>query len=231
MISDYALVVTCERLADDEEKSRARLLDRLRRLRPEKDVDRVELFIPHPDYGDVPFFKDGMPPALLVDFFAKSLEPLRRLATDASFRAIFASDNVVSPCSAGYFRIVSQPVGGDAFALERTAQTSFVVRYYPPVADAKHFVTHYVTNHLPILARLPGVRNVLCYLPIDEAVPGCAHDPIVIRNEVVFDTVASLVDSLRSTVLTELRADSKTFPPFGCSTHHAMLRTLLNDGG
>ncbi|TAK46623.1 MAG: hypothetical protein EPO23_13210 [Xanthobacteraceae bacterium] len=227
MPADYALVVTCEKLADNEAESRARLWNRLRGLLPTDGVSRIELFSPHPDYEDVPFFKDGSPPAALVEFVADSPETLKRLAVSAGFAACFAGASSGVTWSAGYFRIVRQPVGADLQARPREAQTSFVVRYYPPVEDAARFAAHYVANHPPILARLPEIRNVLCYVPLDGAVPGCTRDQTVIRNEVVFGSVASLVDSLRSPVLAELRADTRTFPPFGHSTHHAMVRTPL----
>jgi len=119
---------------------------------------------------------------------------------------------------------------------------ALVVHYYGPVDDAATFAAHYVAQHPPILARLPSVREVLCYVPVPAPVPvpalmpvpatpgGLRADPTVIRNEVRFDSMDALLASLRSPVLAELRADTKTFPRFGRSTHYPMLRRRFPAG-
>jgi len=128
----------------------------------------------------------------------------------------------------GVFRIEREPVPSPCDGDD--APVALVVHYYGPVDDAAAFASHYVAQHPPILARLPGVRDVLCYVPVAAAHEGRSADPTVIRNEVRFDSMDALLASLRSPVLAELRADTKTFPRFGRSTHYPMLRRRFAAG-
>ncbi len=106
---------------------------------------------------------------------------------------------------------------------------SFVVRYYRPAEDENAFQAFYVAHHPPILGRFPGIRNVLCYLPLAWRNAGAiATSDCMLGNEVVFDSLADLDAALASEVRHELRRDYERFPPFsGAVTHHAMLRQCL----
>ena len=107
----------------------------------------------------------------------------------------------------------------------RTAPLSFVVRYYGPVKNQSEFVDFYTKNHPPILAKFEGIRNVLCYLPLDwESSTEVSDASLLIGNEVVFDDLASFKYALSTDVLEEAMADSKLFQEFGYNSHHAMHR-------
>ena len=224
VLPPYAFVATCERFSEDGAAKAAILRNALRHLKYPEGVNLVDVFAAHPDYERVPIFKDGSPPGAIVEIASTIPEELSRwLATGAL-------QNVLDRCCgadvwvAGMYNIARHTVLGDETVCERTAPTSLVVRYYPPVADAWHFAEHYIACHPPILARLPRIRNVLCYVPHIESAPGFARDALIIRNEVVFTSVDDLTFALQSSVLADLRADSQAFPPFGHSTHHAMMR-------
>lgn len=222
MPDEYALVLTSDLAVPEAVRRRVQDRDALDGLARQSGLDRIDLFSPHPDYATVPYFKDGPPPALIAEFAATSIAALQSLADSDAFRAVVRDH---SAWRAGLFRIVREPIAGATHADERTAPVSFVVRYFPPVEDAAQFARHYVTNHPPLLARFPKIRNVICYLPQEAKISGVQPDDTVIRNEVVFDSIADLIAALRSPILSELRADSATFPSFGRSTHHAMVRT------
>lgn len=224
MLSTHALVFTCEAFAGGDADRLGGLRESLRRMRAFAAVDRVELFTPHPDYARVPIFKDGPPPAAIVEILAPSLGPLRALAEAGELASTLGQG--AEEWHAGLFDVVHQPVDGKT-PMRDEAKTSFVVRYYPPVSDTRSFAEHYVARHPPLLARFPKIRNVLCYVPTGEQVSGLHVDETVIRNEVVFDSVSDLIAALQSPVIAELRADTQTFPPFGHSTHHAMRRESL----
>src|SRR5229473_1325944 len=59
------------------------------------------------------------------------------------------------------------PIGGEATPGPLTAPFSYVVRYHRPADDEAEFVSHYLADHPPLLAKLPEIRSVLCYLPLD----------------------------------------------------------------
>ena len=108
---------------------------------------------------------------------------------------------------------------------------SFVVRYYGPNDDVAAFVRFYTEHHPLLLATFPGIRNVLCYLPLDWQSTGKVTDSrVILGNEVVFDDLAALKRALASDVLPRLQAEGRTFAKFGRSTHHAMQRERVYSG-
>jgi hypothetical protein len=67
------------------------------------------------------------------------------------------------------------PIGGEAKPGPLTAPFSYVVRYHRPRDAEAEFVSHYLADHPPLLAKLPQIRSVLCYLPLDAlATPALA---------------------------------------------------------
>lgn len=200
----------------------------------------IERFSPHPEHARLTLFGDGEPPFTIVECCAETPGPLLRLADDTALRKVLhAAGGGTAPRGAaqavggaprwraGLFRVEREPVPSPRE--DGAAPLSLVVHYYGPVDDAAGFAAHYVAHHPPILARLPGVREVLCYVPLGPALPDWPADPTVIRNEVRFDSMDALLDALASPVLAELRADSQAFPPFGRSTHYPMARHAVTD--
>lgn len=227
MKPDYALVFTFDGAPQAPLPSADELRTALRRAPATDDCDRLEIFSPHPEHVRLTLFGDGEPPFTIVDCHTAAPEPLRRLAGDAALQAALRTAAGASRRTAGLFRVEREPV--PAPREDGAAPLSLVVHYYGPVDDAAGFAAHYVAHHPPVLARLPGVREVLCYVPIGTALPGWPADPTVIRNEVRFDSMDALLEALASPVLAELRADSKRFPRFGRSTHYPMTRHLFTD--
>jgi hypothetical protein len=121
------------------------------------------------------------------------------------------------------------PVAGAAAPAELRAPFSYVVRYHRPAEDEAAFIANYVATHPSTLARLPAIRNVMCYFPLDRSnPPGLAKSNYLLGNEVVFDDVAAFNGAMASPVRQELRAHFCAFPPFsGANTHYPMLRTRM----
>lgn len=234
---EHALVFTCERAAHSPLPDADRLCDSLHALPPREGCGGFEVFVPHPEHERLALFGDGEPPFVIVECRAQDAQALRQRLDDPTLRAVLlhaggagdvGATTVVPQWRAGVFRIEREPVPSPRD--DGAAPLSLVVHYYGPVDDEAGFVAHYVANHPPILARLPSVREVLCYVPTDAVPQGLPADPAVIRNEVRFDSIDALLASLRSPVLADLRADMKTFPRFGRSTHYPMLRRSLEPG-
>jgi hypothetical protein len=240
MKTDYALVLTSDDTPPAPRPATDELLAALRQACADHDCDGFERFSPHPEHARLTLFGDGEPTFAMVEFHAGTPEPLCRLAADASLHeALHAAGVDAAPDAAsragggaarwraGLFRVEREPV--PAPRADGAAPLALVVHYHGPVDDAAGFAAHYVAHHPPVLARLPGVREVLCYVPLGTALPGWPADPAVIRNEVRFDSMDALLDALASPVLAELRADSKRFPRFGRSTHYPMTRHPFTD--
>ena len=122
------------------------------------------------------------------------------------------------------------PVGGEAKPGPLTAPFSYVVRYQRPADNEAEFVSHYLADHPPLLAKLPEIRSVLCYLPLDTlASPDLPTANTMIGNEVAFDSPEAFNAAMASPVRAELRAHFRTFPKFtGRNTHFPMMRRRLH---
>ncbi len=122
------------------------------------------------------------------------------------------------------------PVGGEATPGPLTAPFSYVVRYHRPAENETEFVSHYIADHPPLLAKLPEIRSVLCYLPLDAlATPALPTANTMIGNEVAFDSPEAFNAAMASPVRAELRAHFRTFPKFtGRTTHFPMMRRRLH---
>ena len=98
---------------------------------------------------------------------------------------------------------------------------TYLVAYEGAAEDLTAWLTHYIADHPPIMARFPGIRQIEIYTCIDWCGglpwPRVAH---MQRNKVVFDNQAALTAALNSPVRHEMREAFHRFPPFtGPITH------------
>jgi uncharacterized protein (TIGR02118 family) len=108
------------------------------------------------------------------------------------------------------------------------APFSYMVRYHHPAENVTEFVSHYLADHPPILGKLPGIRSVLCYLPLESGAAGLPPADYMLGNEVAFDSPEAFNAAMASPVRHELRAHFRSFPKFsGKNTHHPMMRRQL----
>jgi len=237
-MTGFALVYTLERAAGMPLPPADVVVAALQGVAALADCSELEVYLPHPEHERFDLFRDGAPPLLIVECRATSRAALERCAGDTRMQAAL-------------HRIAGAPSGGDdaargtwragLFRVERelaatpqqaaAAALALVVHYYGPVDDADAFAAHYVARHPPILARLPAVRDVRCYLPLGAGPAGLAADAAIIRNEVWFDSMDALLASLRSPVVAEMRADAKTFARYGHATHYPMRRMRIDVAG
>jgi hypothetical protein len=197
--------------------------DLIPQLRLNNEISAASLFLPG-ETSD-PYVDDGAPPDLILQIDLPSMEALDRLGVDTIFK-----DNI--ECSLGgsvnyeAFEVLNYNVVPGEIAPPRTAPVSYNVRYLPPIEDVNTFVDFYVENHVPILKELPGIRNVICYLPIAWNQPTdweCSD--CILGNETVFDSIDCLNAALASDVRHKLRDDYNAFPiKPGPNTHYAMIR-------
>ena len=191
------------------------------------DVKSVEVYLP--ESGNVPVMDDVPAPAMIVQIDLDSPAAAAALVGSGEFERLFTNAESY-PAPVGKINIetleaVHYDLPGHESPLPRTAPLSFVVRYYGPVADAADFIDFYTNNHPPLLAKFPGIRNVLCYLPLNwRSMQEITDDYMFLGNEVVFDDLDALNQALASDVLPEVLADGEQFAAYGYNTHHAMQR-------
>ena len=128
------------------------------------------------------------------------------------------------------------PVGEGTAPAPLEAPFSYVVRYHHPADDVAAFIENYLATHPVTQARLPGIRSIMCYLPLDEiSASGLGHAGsdlaaanYMIGNEVVFDHIEDFNVAMESPARHELRAHFHEFPRFaGANTHYPMTRSRL----
>ncbi|MAF48261.1 MAG: hypothetical protein QGH73_07265 [Rhodospirillales bacterium] len=192
------------------------------RLVERPEVIAASLFTP--DQAEDPYVDDKAPPALMLEIDVADTDALDAVFNDAAIRASIEAAGPSAKADA--FEALAFPIEGVDDPAIRTAPMSFVVRYYGPVTDEKLFVQYYLDKHPPILAEMPGIRNVFCYRPVPWSNPiqipmsGC-----ILGNEVVFDNLGDLNAALASEVRHRLREDYNSFPVLpGPNTHYAMQR-------
>jgi uncharacterized protein (TIGR02118 family) len=197
-------------------------------------VVSVDLFVPDP--GDVALFDGPAAPALMIQIDFENAADAEALIQSDDFRNLVLAEAAypapIEKLALDVFETVHFPIPGHKTPPPRTAPLSFVVRYYGPTEDVAAFDSFYTENHPPILATFPGIRNVLCYLPLGWRTTGKVSDAsMILGNEVVFDDIDALNRALESDVMTPLREDGQRFAEFGFNTHHAMQRERIYTNG
>ena len=187
------------------------------------EVESVHLFAS--DKAERQFDSDQNPPELSLQVDVRSIESLQEIFSGSDLATLFP---LLDGCKATQdcFEPIHFPVAGEAKPLPRRALLSYNVRYYQPVTDYQTFIEFYLTHHPQILADLPLIRNILCYLPIqlDDQI-GFPGTGCIIGNEVVFDTFQDFRAAQLSDVRVRLREDMQASPvPAGPNTHFAFRR-------
>ena len=172
---------------------------------------------------------DGSGPLFLLMLEFSSAAALEQTAQSRDFAAPLSSLPAGLELSADPMERLSYPAAGQTAAMPLSAPFSYSVRYHRPAEDESRFVDFYLAHHPPLLARLPDVRNVICYLPMRGIDPaGLPSADYMLGNEVVFDTIEAFNAAMASEARRALRADFTRFPRFtGRNTHYPMDRTRL----
>jgi hypothetical protein len=185
------------------------------------EIVSVDLFMP--ETGGMPRFDGSAAPALMLQIDMMNAPAAEALAQSDIFRRAYRVP--AEKVTFDVFETVHFMIPGHQTPTPRTAPLSFIVRYYGPTEDGAAFVRFYTKNHPQILATLPEVRNVSCYLPPDwQSIKKVSDSRVILGNEVAFDDLNALNRALASDVMPRLIADGRRFAEFGFSTHHAMRR-------
>lgn len=170
-----------------------------------------------------PYVDDGIGPLLLAMLQFATADAMSRALAEPAFAQSFEWWPPDIAITGTPFERRLYPIAGEAPSL--VAPFSYVVRYQRPADDEGEFVSHYLADHPPILAKLPGIRSVLCYLPLDALARVLPTANTMLGNEVAFDTPEAFNAAMASPVRHELRAHFRNFPKFtGRNTHYPMMR-------
>jgi hypothetical protein len=165
-----------------------------------------------------PFLDDGAPPATVAQLYFDSIPDLEAAA------AAVARDWL----GAEAMRVRSFPVPEPR--MPAGAYCTYLVAYEGPAQDEAAWHAHYLEDHPPLMARLPGIRELEVYLPLAWRCPaGLLPRRHLQRNKVAFDSPEALNAALASAVRADMRASYARLPPFsGRVTHYPMLTRVVD---
>ena len=165
-----------------------------------------------------PFLNDGAAPPLVLQFYFDTLA-LLEAACDGALHPMMPR------CEIQAMRVLPFEVPQPAMPL-----CTYLVAYEGKAEDDEAWHEHYLANHPPLMARLPGIRELEIYLPVEwRSGPGWRVARCMQRNKVGFDSAEALTAALESPVRKEMRADYARLPPFsGRVTHYPMATSVLS---
>ena len=170
-----------------------------------------------PGRASDPYLDDGVPPALVVQAYFDSLPELEAAA----------GNNSQLRCSAQAMSVRRFAVPDPELRTENYC--TYLVTYEGPAQDEQAWHAHYLAHHPPLMAKLPGIRQLEVYLPMVWTCPsGWREERHMQRNKVAFDSAETLSVALNSPVRGEMRAGYAKLPRFsGRVTHYAMATRSL----
>jgi hypothetical protein len=164
-----------------------------------------------------PFLDDGSPPATIAQLYFDSVAEL-----EAAAAALHGSWSGAEAMSVRAYAVPDPQV--------RPFYCTYLVAYEGPAKDEAVWHAHYLADHPPLMARLPGIRELEVYLPLDwRCPPQLQARRHLQRNKVAFDSPEALTAALNSPVRQEMRASYASLPPFsGRVTHYPMITRATN---
>jgi hypothetical protein len=185
-----------------------------------------------PSIASDPYLDDGPPPQLGLQLYFDDIAPLQATAAaDGHLRKLAALSSLEGMSVTQQAMLVRCfPVPDPTFhTLPGELPCTYLVAYEGEAVDLDDWLTHYIADHPPIMARFPGIREIEVYTCMDWRQdlpwPQVRH---MQRNKVVFDSASALTAALNSPVRHEMRAAFGRFPPFtGPITHFPMATTTV----
>jgi hypothetical protein len=182
-----------------------------------------------------PYLHDGPPPSLALQLYFHDIAALEAaVASDGHLQGMAAMPPLrYADATQQAMLVRGYPVPDPTFRTPPGEQPcTYLVAYEGQAEDLATWLTHYIADHPPIMARFPGIRQIEVYTCIDWCGglpwPRVEH---MQRNKVVFDNPAALTAALNSPVRHEMRAAFARFPPFtGPITHFPMATTIVEPG-
>jgi hypothetical protein len=189
--------------------------------------DLARALVHTPAQAHDPLLEDGAPPQLALQLYFDALLALEAAAGRAGpLQALARSDVLPSiagaPAAHQAMAVRTYGVPGPARLPEPWC--TYLVAYEGPAEDPHAWLDDYLAQHVPLMTRLPGIRELEVYTPIEYVchLPW-ARATCMQRNKVVFDSPSALTAALASPLRHEMRAHFKALPRFsGGVTHYPM---------
>ena len=107
---------------------------------------------------------------------------------------------------------------------------TYLVSYEGEAQDFNAWLSHYLAHHPPLMAQLPGIRELEIYTRLDYCSGlDVARATAMQRNKVVFDNAAALMAALASPIRASMKQDFNAFPPYSGATLHFPMRSIYGN--
>ncbi len=182
-----------------------------------------------PAHAHDPLLDDGAPPQLALQLYFDSLLALEAAAgRSGPLQALAHPDLLPTLGGAG---VGHQAMAARAFPVPEPARLperwcTYLVAYAGPAEDPHAWLDDYLAHHVPLMARLPGLRELEVYSPVEYVchLPW-ARATCMQRNKVAFDSPSALTAALNSPLRHEMRAHYKALPRFSGEVTHFPMST------
>ena len=185
-----------------------------------------------PDKAPDPFVEYPPPPQLAFQLYFDAIAPLEAAAGRKGALMALAEPGAlpsVDKSGAAQQAMLARPfpVPDPVF---RTPAGGFpcsdIIHYPGKAEDLNAWLGFYFESHVPLMRRLPGLRELELYTRIDwvSALPWTKVEYMQ-RNKVVFDDADAATAALQSPIRAEMRADFLSFPKFTEGNRHNPMQT------
>jgi uncharacterized protein (TIGR02118 family) len=180
-------------------------------------LEKVHVYTPGRAHD--PFLNDGTPPPLALQLYFRSLSAIES-----------ALAGRLSPMKA---HCEVQAMLVRPFAVPEPREDplcTYLVAYEGKAEDENAWHAYYLAHHPPLMAKLPGIRELEIYTPVQWLCPpGWRRAQCMQRNKVAFDSAEALTAALNSPARKEMRADYAKLPAFsGRVTHYPMATSVIS---
>ncbi|RKE40027.1 uncharacterized protein (TIGR02118 family) [Paraburkholderia sp. BL23I1N1] len=115
-------------------------------------------------------------------------------------------------------------------ARHRTERCTYLVSYEGEAEDFNAWLTHYLAHHPPLMAQLPGIRELEIYTRLDfRSGLTIPRATAMQRNKVVFDDPEALAAALSSPIRAHMKQDFTAFPPYIGPSPHFPMRSIYGN--
>lgn len=180
-------------------------------------LHRIHVYTPGRAHD--PFLNDGAPPPLALQLYFDALT-----SAEAAVAGPLSPIRSICEVQAMLVRPFAVPEP------RKDPLVTYLVAYEGKAEDEDAWHAYYLAHHPPLMAKLPGIRELEIYTPVQWLCPPqWRRAQCMQRNKVAFDSAEALSAALNSPVRKEMRADYAKLPAFsGRVTHYPMATSVIS---